>query len=142
MSIFLCAYWPPVSSLEKCLFRSFAQFLIGLFLVIELYELFIYFDVLDGHIIWKYFLPACRLAFHFVYDFPCCTGACKFDLVPFVFCLFVCFLLLFILPWETELRKHWYDLCQRILLPVFFSRHFIVSCLIFRSLSHFEFIFV
>ena len=24
--------------------------------------------------------------------------------------LFVC---LFLLPWETDLRKHWYDLCQR-----------------------------
>ena len=21
---------------------------------------------------------------------------------------------LFLLPWETDLRKHWYDLCQRI----------------------------
>ena len=24
------------------------------------------------------------------------------------------FLFLFLLPWETDLRKHWYDLCQRI----------------------------
>ena len=27
-------------------------------------------------------------------------------------------------------------------LPVFFSRSFMVSCLMFKSLSHFEFIFV
>ena len=24
------------------------------------------------------------------------------------------FLFLFLLPWETDLRKHWYDLCQRM----------------------------
>ena len=69
MNIFFCVYWPSVSSLEKCLFRSFAHFLTGLFLVIELYELFIYFDALDGCIICKYFLLVCRLAFHSVYVF-------------------------------------------------------------------------
>ena len=34
-----------------------------------------------------------------------------------------------------------YDLCQ-CLLPMFSSRNFIVSGLTFRSLIHFEFIFV
>ena len=92
MNIFFCVYWPSVSSLEKCLFRSFAHFLTGLFLVIELYELFIYFDALDGCIICKYFLLVCRLAFHSVYVFLYCTEACKFDLVPFVFfVVVVCF---------------------------------------------------
>ena len=42
---------------------------------------------------------------------------------------------------ETDIRKHWYDFCQNV-LPVFSSRSFTVSCLIFKSLSHFEFIFV
>ena len=125
----LCLLWRNV-----CL-GLLPIFWLGCFLVIELYELFIYFDALDGCIICKYFLPVCRLAFHFVYVFLCCTEACKFDLVPFVFCLFVC-LLLFILSWETDVRKYWYNLCQIIFSPMFFSRHFIVSCLIFRSLSH------
>ena len=42
------------------------------------------------------------------------------------------------LLWEVG---HCCDLCQSV-LPMFFSRSFIVSGLIFRSLIHFEFIFV
>ena len=48
---------------------------------------------------------------------------------------------LFLLPWETDLRKHYCDLCQRMfclcsLLGVLWCR------LIFKYLNHFEFIFV
>ena len=48
---------------------------------------------------------------------------------------------IFLLSGKTDLRKHtqgniWYDLCQII----FWS--FMVSCLIFKSLNHVEFIFV
>ena len=51
------------------------------------------------------------------------------------------FLLSFLLLWETDVTKHCYGLCQNV-LPVFSSRSFIVSGLTFRSLIHFEFIFV
>ena len=50
-------------------------------------------------------------------------------------------MLLFLLPWETDQRKHCYNLCQNV-LPMFSTRNFIVSYLIVKSLSHFEFIFV
>ena len=43
-------------------------------------------------------------------------------------------LLLFLLLWETDLKKYRYDLCQNV-LPVFSSRSFPGSCLIFKIIS-------
>ena len=40
-------------------------------------------------------------------------------------------------PWETHPRKHWYYLSENV-LPVLSSRSFTVSCLMFKSLNHFE----
>ena len=51
------------------------------------------------------------------------------------------FLLLFPLLWEVGYRGSCYDLSESV-LPMFSSRSFIVSGLTFRSLIHFEFIFV
>ena len=48
-------------------------------------------------------------------------------------------LFLFLLAWETHLRK---TFRSENVLPVLLARIFTVSCLMFMSLSHFEFIFV
>ena len=50
------------------------------------------------------------------------------------------FLLLFLLPWETDLRKHWYSLCQGLFCLS--SLEGVFGYLIFRSIILFEFIFV
>ena len=82
----------------------------------------------------KYFLLFCTLSFHFIYDFCCCAKAFEFNWVPFVyFCLYFHY-------WRRLIQKK--DCCYscQSVLPMFSSRSFMVSGLIFRFLIHFEFI--
>ena len=62
------------------------------------------------------------------------------ELVSFLGPIYL-FLFLFLLPWESDVRKHLYDSCENV-LPMFSSRSCMRSHLMFKSLSHFEFIFV
>lgn len=110
-------------------------FLLGclFFFNIELQEVFVYFrdQSLVSCSICKYFLPFSGLFFCFLNGFLCCTKTFKCNLVPFVY---FCF----------------YHGSQKILMwfisesiwPMFSSKSYIASGLIFGSLIHFEFIFV
>ena len=66
-----------MSSLEKYLFRVLCPFFIWVICVfaIELYEFLVYFGYYPfiGYVIYKYFLPFCRLSLHFVDCSLCCT---------------------------------------------------------------------
>ena len=66
-------------------------FLIGLFfvVVIELYELFAYFEILAHAdcIIHEYFVLFCKpMDFHFLYGFLCCVKAYNFTFYSFLIC--------------------------------------------------------
>ena len=76
---------------------------------------------------------------------PCFRGCFLFVCLFFWWFPFLCkvwigpiwlLLLLFLLPWETDLRKYCYNLCQSV-LPMFSYGNFMVSCLIFKSWNHF-----
>ena len=84
-------------------------------------------DILSRSFGWLFILP--------VVCFLCHSKAFRFNWVPFVY---FCFYFL-------SFRRHPKQYCCNLghsVLPMFSSRSFIVSSLTFRSLIHFEFIFV
>ena len=129
-----------MSSLEKCLFRSLSHFFdwVVCFSSIDLYELLVSFgnQSFVSYCICYYFLPFSGLPFHLVYSFLGCTKTFKFNQVP----LYFCFYFHYSRRWIIE-RSCCRFMSQSV-LPMFSSKSFTASSLTFRSLIHFEFIFV
>ena len=130
----VCLPWRSVCSSPLPIFFYWVVFLFG----VESYEFFIYFgdQTLVWDIIGKYVFLCCWFSFHFNAVFFSHAESFCFDEVPFVYSfLYVPSL------GDVSVRMLIRGMSE-IFPPMFSSRTFVVSQLIFKSFIHLEFIFV
>ena len=92
--LFMCLLAIYMTSLGKCLFRSFSHFLIWVvFLVLVVWAVCIFWKLILCQLFnLLLFSPILRLSFHLAYSFLCCAKAFMFNQVPLVyFCFYFCY---------------------------------------------------
>ena len=138
MSIFLCGYLPYVCLLWRSVYLVLLPiFGLNFFSAVELYELIIFLKITP-------FLVALANIFFQLIDYLFFLFMVSFAVQKLLSLIMSCsFIFAFISVFLGELpKKALVQFMSENILPKFSTRSFMVSCLMFKSLIHFEFIFV
>ena len=111
LSVLMCLLDIWMSSLEKCLFIPSAL-LIGLFGFLLLSCMSCLYILESNPLSVSSFANIFSQSVGYLFVLLVVSFALQ-KLISLIRVYFL-FLLLFLLPWDIDLRKHWYDLCQRI----------------------------
>ena len=113
LNIFSYAYWPSICLLWRNSVKGVSSFFNGIVLCVcvcvNLCELFVLIYLVIKPLSDASFANIFSHSGDCLFVFLCCAKVCKFDYITSIYFCFYFYCL-----WRLTLRKHWYDLCQRM----------------------------